>query len=129
MNAQPPNLGPAGPAPTGTPVPSWAIRQSQPEPPGVAPPVAPCDFRVDLTQPDAAGHQWITLTIADGTVTATVRIPPMLGVMVGQGVAAALAQVQARWEQASRPGSKLILPNGAAGGLFVPTPNGKPQGG
>ncbi len=119
--------------PNGAPPPQvedWALISLPPMPPGVTPPAFACDFRVGLTKPDSAGHRWAVLIVADGTISTEVRIPVMLAIQVGQGLAAAMTKVQGQWE-ASGGGakSKLVLPNGGAGGLFVAGPQVPPHGG
>jgi hypothetical protein len=124
MSADPntPNPGPPPTPPGMIPpnVPEWALVAFPPMPEGQAAPAFAVDFRVGLTDPDAAGHQWAVLIQTDGTLTSQVRIPAQLAGPVGLGIAQALDKVHKKYEAQDNGASKLILPNGAAGGLFVP---------
>jgi hypothetical protein len=58
-----------------TPLPGWAQNQRPPLPDGVVPPVEAAAAAVQLTDPDADGHRWIVFQLADGTMSASLRMP------------------------------------------------------
>jgi hypothetical protein len=90
----------------------------QPTQPGEVIPPIPCQFQFGLTTPDVKGHQWVVLSIGDGTVTGQYRIPWQLAEQVGAQVAQGLSAMARR--AASEANGGLVVPGGTRGGLFVP---------
>jgi hypothetical protein len=95
-------------------------------PPAVGEGEAPLPYGVDVnlnvTQPDAKGNQWVVMTITDGTVTASARIPFEVAEVIGIGIAQGMQQVVARARQQKHGG--LVLPN-QGGKLLIPNGNGR----
>jgi len=88
---------------------------------GLADGEAPIPFAVTasmgLTPKDAKGHFFGTLTISDGTVTATIRIPWQNAAALSVGIGQGLAAIQAKGEEQAHGG--LVLPDGAQPGRLV----------
>lgn len=92
------------------PAPDWVMRQDAPMPEGVHPPSMPVGLSVGLTDPDAAGHQWMMLVWDDGTVHVEMRLPWQIAPNLLMQAAQVAAQKAA--EASARQGPQIILPSG-----------------
>jgi hypothetical protein len=108
------------------PVPEWAVRTPTPTPDGITPPAEPSAARVDLTAPDANGHQWIVLGLGDSTLGVTVRMPWQ----TAPGFLAAITErvMQLAEQAAGRAGPQIVVPP-AGIDLSKLRPNGHGQNG
>jgi hypothetical protein len=106
------------------PPPEWAFLELPPTAEGIERPPLPLAMGVGLTEPDAAGHQWLMLKLGDGTASVDLKIPWQIAnqmmAALSNGVAAKVA------EAAALAGPQLVV---APGGIDLSKLNiGKPRG-
>jgi hypothetical protein len=99
----------------GQPPPAWAMSVPPPPLEGTHPPASGLSIQGGLTPPDAAGHQWVLLTIGDGTVTTTLRIPWQVAAGFGATIAAGMQNLVQ--EAQAKAGPSLIVPPPSGTGL------------
>jgi hypothetical protein len=98
--------------PNGAP-PDWAMTNHLPQAEGAMEPAIALSGNVGLSDPDSAGHQWILLTLSDGTVSVTFRVPwHSVAAFTGQ-----IAQISAGLSAQAQAlaGPSLIVPPPGAG--------------
>jgi hypothetical protein len=92
--------------------PEWSMRNVTPPTDGTHPPAEPPSMNLSLTEPDAAGHQWMLVTMFDGTISTTMRMPwQVVPAILTQ--AAQLATNLAGQAQAKAGPSLIVPPAGA----------------
>jgi hypothetical protein len=100
-----------------------------PTKPGEQIPPIPVEFGVGLTDKDVNGHRWAILQAADGTVSASFRVPWQMAGQIGMQIAQGLNAMMQR--AASEENGGLVVPGRENGGGLVvarpgqtPMPNG-----
>lgn len=89
-------------------LPVWAMTIPVPVAQGTNPPAAPVTMQAGLSEPDAAGHQWVILMLGDGTVGVTMRCPWQSAPGFGKAIADALQGLAD--QAAAKQGPQLIVP-------------------